>query len=144
MIEIVYIADIGLKTRSTIDKEIIESRIQAGIMIDIKKTDDNFADFYATQEEWDGLKAIVSQANTMFDDTELYLDMTAADLAELHKELQTHYDLPAPFETVHLRHLLLTVSRTETMIVPEMSSNDHKGIVKQLENINMLDVFDDC
>ncbi len=117
----------------------LEKKIE--IMIDIQNTHDGFADFNATQKEWDGLKAIVAHANTRFDSTELNLDMDAKELAGLHKELQTHHDLPAPLEQEHLRALLQTVSRTDTMIVPGMSSNEHWELVRQLEDINVLDIF---
>ena len=109
--------------------------------ISIENTHDGYADITATEDEWSGLKSIVSFAAANYDDCELYLDMTPDDIADLHREVSRHDDLPAPLEKRHVGLLLAAVSRTGNETVPGLSHEEHAELVQQMSAFNMLDLF---
>ena len=109
--------------------------------INIENTHDGYADITATEDEWTGLISIVAFAASNYDDCELYLDMPPDDIAELHREVSRHDDLPAPLEKRHVGLLLAAISRTGNEHVPGLSHEEHAALVQQMSAFNMLDLF---
>lgn len=110
-------------------------------MIRIENTHDGYADIYADEAEWAGLQAIVAHGVQTYDQNDLYLDMSAEEIVDLHREMQSHDDLPAPLEKHHVAGLLATVARSEGEEISGLSQEAHRGLIGQLGHYNMLDIF---
>lgn len=94
-------------------------------------------EFDCDQREWDALSAIVMTAEQNYDSLDLLSDISHYDLRNL-AILMEDEEPPAIMTTDQLRTLSHVVSNTETLDVPGLDDGLHRGIVEQIDRLDLM------
>ena len=118
-------------------------------MIQIERTNYGFAEVTASEEEWNGIKAMVKHAADTFEDSELSYRLHG-DEDQRHdrvKDLAEYLDVleGPPYELSRDDlHVMLAASREmETYDVPGADTALRENIVDQMQSFHVVDIFDD-
>lgn len=96
-------------------------------------------EFHSSQEEFDVLRAILAQALVNFDHVDFYLDRVCEDdLTFLLSVFDTAEQPPFIMRLEHYLQLSAIVSRTETMIIPNIEFESHRDVAAQIFDIDVL------